>query len=80
MKEITIDVRTQDEWNEGHAPCTTLIPLNEISNHIETLKAYDSIKLVCKSGNRVNQAIAILKEKGLNMPMENLGAWQNISC
>jgi phage shock protein E len=80
MKQITIDVRTQEEWNEGHAPCTTLMPLSDITSYIETLKQYDSIKLVCRSGNRVNQAITILKESGLKMPMENLGAWENITC
>lgn len=80
MKQITIDVRTREEWNEGHAPCTTLMPLSEITSYIETLKQYDSIKLVCRSGNRVNQAIAILKEAGLTLPMENLGAWGNVRC
>jgi rhodanese-related sulfurtransferase len=80
MKQLTIDVRTPDEWNEGHAPCTTSIPLDEITDHIEKLKQYDSIKLVCRSGNRVNHAIAILRENGLTMPMENLGAWQNVIC
>ena len=80
MSEIIIDVRTQDEWNQGHANCTTSIPLQELPFNLEKLKQYDRIKLVCQSGNRVNMAIGLLRQAGLTMPMENLGSWLNVSC
>src|SRR5512139_3482158 len=31
---FTVDVRTQEEWDEYHAPNTTLIPLDQLQNRL----------------------------------------------
>lgn len=77
---IIVDVRTVEEWNnDGHANCSVNIPLADLSAKIEDLKQYQSITLVCRSGNRANTAKAMLEEAGIQN-VSNLGAWQNIQC
>ncbi len=79
-KKIIVDVRTPEEWIEdGHAPCTVNFPLDELTNHMDTLKQFQKIVLVCRSGNRAEQAKNILKDEGLNN-IENEGSWTNIKC
>ena len=79
-KKIIVDVRTPDEWIEdGHATCTVNFPLDELTKHMDTLKQFQKIVLVCRSGNRAEQAKNILKDEGLNN-IENGGSWTNIKC
>jgi len=80
QNNIIVDVRTVEEWNnDGHADCSINIPLSDLSNKIEELKKYQSITLVCRSGNRANTAKGMLEEAGIQN-ITNLGAWQNIQC
>ncbi len=79
-KEIIVDVRTHEEWIEdGHAVCAVNFPLNELNNHIDTLKQFKKVVLVCRSGNRAEQAKNMLKDEGLDN-IENGGAWTNSIC
>lgn len=78
--KIIVDVRTVDEWNnDGHADCSVNYPLDQIESKIEELKKYESVILVCRSGNRAGIAQGILKNAGVKN-IENLGPWQNVSC
>jgi nucleotide-binding universal stress UspA family protein/rhodanese-related sulfurtransferase len=80
MTSIIVDVRSPEEWlYDGHAECSVNYPLNQFSSKIESLRAYDKVVLVCRSGNRANQAMALLKKAGFKN-VENRGMWQNISC
>lgn len=47
-----LDVRTQEEWDEYHAPNATLIPLDELPNRLSELPQDEQIVVVCRSGNR----------------------------
>lgn len=77
---IIVDVRTHEEWIEdGHAICTVNFPLDELISHIDTLKQFQKVLLVCRSGNRAEQARNILKDEGIENT-ENGGAWTNIKC
>ena len=79
-KTIIVDVRTPEEWtNDGHADCTTLIPLNELESKIETLRSYDKIVFVCRSGGRAGRAKELLESKGFK-DVSNAGPWQNAPC
>lgn len=79
-KSIVVDVRSQQEWdNEGHAPCSILIPLNELQNRVEELKAYDKVTFVCRSGARAGRAAQFLKGQAFSQ-VENAGPWQNAPC
>lgn len=80
MKTIIVDVRTADEYNmDGHAECSVNYPLDKIENFVDTLRDYDQIILVCRSGNRANIAKSILAQYGI-INVENKGEWQNIHC
>ncbi len=79
-KQIIVDVRTVEEWNyDGHAPCSVNIPLDQLEGKVDSLRAYDKVVLVCRSGGRASSAKRFLEESGFRN-VENLGAWQNIEC
>jgi rhodanese-related sulfurtransferase len=47
-----LDVRTQEEWDDFHAPNTTLIPLDQLESRLGELPENEPIVVVCRSGNR----------------------------
>ena len=49
---VDLDVRTQEEWDAGHIPGATLIPLDELGNRISELPKGEDIVVICRSGNR----------------------------
>jgi rhodanese-related sulfurtransferase len=59
-----IDVRTQEEWNEYHAPNTSLIPLDQLPARLNELPKDRQIVVVCRSGNRSAQGRDILLNAG----------------
>lgn len=80
QKEIIIDVRTPEEWNEdGHANCSVNYPLDQLESKLDSLKQYDKVTIVCRSGARAGAARNMLLSAGIKN-VENLGPWQNIHC
>ena len=65
-KAIVVDVRSLEEYNEGHIPNAISVPLETIENEAETkLKNKDDLILVyCRSGRRSREAALRLIEKG----------------
>jgi rhodanese-related sulfurtransferase len=61
-----LDVRTQEEWDEYHAPNTTLIPLDQLASRLNELPKDREIVVVCRSGNRSQQGRDILLDAGFN--------------
>jgi rhodanese-related sulfurtransferase len=59
-----LDVRTQEEWNEFHAPNTTLIPLDQLPARVNEVPRDRQIVVVCRSGNRSQQGRDILLGAG----------------
>lgn len=76
---LIVDVRTVEEWNEGHAPCSVNYPLDQIESKAEILKTHQKIILVCRSGARAEKAKERLEAIGIKNT-ENLGSWENIKC
>ena len=65
IKEIIVDVRTVEEWNEeGHADCSVNYPQDQFPSKIEELKKYDKVILVCRSANRAGIAKDQLRNAG----------------
>ena len=64
---IILDVRTEDEYNEGHIDKSTLIPLDDLKDRAnEILKDKDQkILIYCRSGNRSNTAGGYIKRHGI---------------
>ena len=75
---VLIDVREQYEYDEGHIPCITLIPLGTIPNRLDEIPTDKEVILVCRSGNRSNQATQFLQQQGFDNVHNMLGgmnAW-----
>ncbi len=63
---FVVDVRTQEEWDEYHAPNTNLIPLDELEARLSEVPKDQEILVVCRSGNRSQQGRDILIAAGYN--------------
>jgi rhodanese-related sulfurtransferase len=61
---FVLDVRTQAEWDEFHAPNTTLIPLDQLASRLSEVPTDKEIVVVCGSGNRSQQGRDILLNAG----------------
>jgi rhodanese-related sulfurtransferase len=61
---FVLDVRTVEEWNEFHAPNTTLIPLDQLASRLNEVPRDRQIVVVCRSGNRSQQGRDILLNAG----------------
>ena len=59
-----LDVRSQDEWNQGHIARSTLIPLDDLQNRLNELPRDQDIVVVCRSGVRSKEGAAILQQAG----------------
>ena len=59
-----LDVRTQEEWDDFHAPNTTLIPLDQLESRLGELPENEPIVVVCRSGNRSHAGRDILLANG----------------
>jgi rhodanese-related sulfurtransferase len=74
-----LDVRTRQEWDEYHAPNTTLIPLDQLESRLDELPANEEIVVVCRSGNRSQSGRDILRNNGFAETTSmsgGLGAWR----
>ena len=80
VHSIIIDVRTQEEWDNGYLEEAIHIPLSVISEDIDKfVKFYDEeIFLYCRSGNRSGKAKNILEKLGYSNA-SNLGGISDIS-
>ena len=63
---FVVDVRTQEEWDEYHAPNAALIPLDELPNRLNEVPKDQEILVVCRSGNRSQEGRDILLAAGYN--------------
>jgi rhodanese-related sulfurtransferase len=73
-----LDVRTQEEWDDFHAPNTTLIPLDELESRLDELPQDEEIVVVCRSGNRSQVGRDILLNNGFEQATSmsgGLNAW-----
>lgn len=61
-----LDVRTQEEWDEYHAPMATLIPLDQLQARLNELPKDKEVLVVCRSGNRSQEGRDILLAAGFN--------------
>lgn len=61
---FVLDVRTVEEWNEFHAPGSTLIPLDQLAARLNEVPRDRQIVVVCRSGNRSQQGRDILLNAG----------------
>ena len=78
---IIIDVRTPQEYTQGHLPKAQNIPLKELDKRMGELNAYKNkeLFLVCASGGRSHTATQTLLKNGFTKAQNVLGGtrgWQ----
>jgi rhodanese-related sulfurtransferase len=61
-----LDVRTQEEWDDFHAPNSTLVPLDQLESRLGELPEDEQIVVVCRSGNRSATGRDILLDNGFS--------------
>jgi len=74
-----LDVRELDEWQAGHSPLATHIPLAELPDHLADLPRDRVIVCVCRSGGRSARAGQFLVENDFEaVNLEGgMTAWAN---
>lgn len=73
---IVVDVRTKDEFKQGHFRNSKNIPMNSLPDRINSFEG-KTVILVCRSGDRAGSARQMLQAKGITA--YNAGAWQNLN-
>lgn len=63
---ILVDVREQDEWDAGHAPTATFVPLSSLQDRVAELPRNERLLIVCHSGMRSLRATSFLRDRGLD--------------
>jgi len=62
-----LDVRQPEEWEAGHIPGATLIPLGELPDRMDEVPVDQKVVVVCRSGNRSAQATQFLRQNGYHL-------------
>ena len=77
QKPVILDVRTQREWDSGSLPGATHIPLQELPQRWEEIKALNKpVITYCEMGGRSAKAAKILTKNG--MEAVNGGGWRSL--
>lgn len=74
---IILDVRTEQEYNEGHIRNSINIPLNQLNDSLLSFQKKEPIIVVCRSGNRSEDAKRILIHQGF-INVYNGGGWEKL--
>ena len=77
---LVIDVRTDQEWSNGHLESAIHIPLGEIESKLETLSEHkdSQIYLYCGAGRRAEVARTVLSDAGFTN-LTNAGGMKDAS-
>ena len=75
---VILDVRTEDEWEEGIIPNAKMINIYEGQGFIYKVDALDKTKnyyVYCKSGGRSGQACSIMNQLGFENTFNLIGGF-----
>ena len=76
---VIIDVRTPEEYAEGHVDGARLIPVDELEERLAEVPTDKQVYVYCRSGKRSARAAALLASHGFGRVENVLGgilAWQ----
>ena len=76
---VTLDVRTPEEYAQGHIPGVVPIPLDQVPSRLAEIPKDKTVIVTCRSGNRSNQAAQLLRQRGYDNVHNMLGgitAWE----
>jgi len=63
---FVLDVRTPEEYQDGHLPGATLIPIDQLGSRYGELPQNETILVYCRTGNRSLQAVYLLENAGFD--------------
>lgn len=63
---MMIDVRELSEWNHGHAPGATHLPMSRIQENLHRVPKDSDILVCCRSGSRSSAVVSFLLNNGYN--------------
>ncbi len=73
-----VDVRTSQEFAEGHVPGSINIPLDQLPRRVEEFRTMAKpLILCCRSGVRSENALRYLQQQGIT-ELSNGGSWQEV--
>lgn len=75
---VFLDVREQWEYDQGHIPGISLIPMNDIPARLNQIPTDKTVIVTCRSGNRSNTITQYLRDDGFDNVHNMLGgilAW-----
>lgn len=78
---ILVDVRSPQEYREGHLEGSINIPLYDLERNCKLLvdKKHDTIIVYCQSGSRSRKAMQILQEQSCSSLYQIEGGLDNIN-
>lgn len=75
-RPLIIDVRTPEEFHQGHVTGSVNIPLEKLRDEMKNLDKRQPIVTCCRSGIRSASAAALLTSNGFMA--SNGGTWQSV--
>lgn len=63
---LLLDVREPHEWEAGHAPQATHVPMGQVADHLDALPADRPVVCVCHVGGRSAAVAGFLRQAGLD--------------
>ena len=77
---VVLDVRDDDEWEDGHIPGSVHLPYGELPERQDELPRDRAIAAICSGGKRSGLAASILQREGfervLHVTDGGVGTWQ----
>jgi len=74
---VVVDVRTPQEYSEGHLAKSINIPLAQLNSHMDELKRAGKVIVCCASGIRSQKASILLKQNQIDCL--DGGSWLDIN-
>lgn len=71
-----LDVRTPDEWEDGHIPGARHFFVPDLCQNLDKFDRRKPVVVYCDSGYRASLAASILKRDGFNQVFNVPGSWQ----
>ena len=62
---VVVDVRADNEWNEGHLPAAIHIPLGRLTERLSELPQQQPLLVQCAAGTRSAIAASVLTRAGV---------------
>jgi phage shock protein E len=80
LYDYVVDVRTKEEWDEGHIPYTISIPIgNFVTELPEKVPDKNSrILFICKKGVRASGVVTIANKLGYNNVQAMIGNYKDL--